>query len=124
MSKNTEKLDKQHRYPWEVIETAVQLHVAENLTYRAIADKMQGFGVDVSHKTIFEWVQKFADNVNTRARKRVARYSVEESYVKCNGEWMYMYQAVDGKKAAVGVFLRPRRSLALAKKFFKKTLEN
>ncbi|MES2615599.1 MAG: DDE-type integrase/transposase/recombinase [Bdellovibrionota bacterium] len=123
MPNPTEKLDKQHRYPWPVIETAVHLHLFHKLTYRSISEKMLGFGVEVSHKTIFEWVQKFSSDINVKTRKSSQVYSIEESYVKCNGEWRYMYRAHDSKKFTIGVFLRAKRSLLSAKSFFKKNLE-
>ena len=115
------KLDKQHRYPWPVIETAVHLHLSQGLTYRSVSEKMENLGVIVSHKTVFEWVQKFADEVKIKKiSKAPATYSVEESYVKCNGEWMYMYCA-HSKSAIVGVFLRAKRNMVAANNFFKKS---
>lgn len=124
MSEKKEKLDKQHRYPWAVIEVAVQLHVIHNLTYRSISEKMLEFGVEVSHKTIFEWSQKFSQEISFKMRKRPSSYSIEESYVKCNGAWKFMYRAVDHKNITIGIFMREKRNLVSAKSFFKKNLEN
>ena len=59
-----ERIDKQHRYPWAVIETAVQLYFQQNMTFRSVSEKMLAHGVEVSHKTVYEWVQKFGDNVS------------------------------------------------------------
>lgn len=123
MSEKKEKIDKQHRYPWPVIETAVQLHVVQGLTYRSVSEKMENLGVIVSHKTVFEWVQKFANSVNTKNRRRATSYSIEECEVKCNGEEMFMYRAYDSKKSTLGVILRHSKGLAAAKSFFKKNLE-
>lgn len=122
MSASQEKLDKQHRYPWPVIETAVQLYSHQGLTYRAISEKLASQGVDVSHKTVYEWVQKFSDKISSKARRRVSSYDVEESYIKCNGNWMYMYRACDRQSATLAVYLHEKKNLTRAKSFFKKTV--
>src|SRR3989338_1741444 len=111
MSTNSEKLDKQHRYPWPVIETAVQFYTQQNMTYRAISEKLASHGVAVSNKTVYEWVQKFSDKVSSKARKRTSNYDVDESYIKCNGNWMYMYRASDKQRTTLSVYLRDKKNL-------------
>jgi transposase-like protein len=123
MSKKEESLNKQHRYPWPVIETAVKLALGDQLAYRAVSEKMAEMGVSVSHKTVFEWAQKFQDVVDLKTRRRGVNYSLEESYVKCNNNWMYMYRAVASKDATLGVFLRERKSMISAKKYFEKQFQ-
>ncbi len=119
-----EKLDKQHRYPWPVIETAIQWYQKEELTYRAVSDKLQGHGIGVSHKTIFEWVQKFGETVSKKAKMRIVKlgWGVEETYVKVNGDWKYMYRAIDKKSNTLNLVFRERRNLNSAKTFLKKAL--
>jgi transposase-like protein len=111
-----ERLDKQHRYPWAVI---------EYMTYRSVAERLLQHGVDVSHKTVFEWVQKFGEVVTKKAKKRPAKspYSVEEAYVKVNGDWKYMYGAVDKGGNILNAVFKDRRNLASAKAFLKKAVE-
>ncbi|MBM3381198.1 MAG: IS6 family transposase [Betaproteobacteria bacterium] len=124
----TERLDKQHRYPWEVIELAVTWYQRDNLTYRAVSDKLMQHGVEVSHKTVFEWVQKFGEVVSRKpkraARERSSGMQVEESYVKVNGEWKYMYRSTDSKGNMVNAVLRSRRNLASARSFLKRATED
>lgn len=122
----TERLDKQHRYPWAAIETAVRWYQKEGLTYRAVSTKLLNHGMEVSHKTVYEWVQKFGDVVGKKSRRRLnkASWDVEESYVKVNGEWKYMYRAVDGKDNTLDLVFRPKRNLASARSFLKKQLSN
>lgn len=122
MSVLKERLDKQHRYPWPVIETAVQFYTQQHMTYRAISEKLADHGIEVSHKTIYEWVQKFSDKVSTKSRRRGSNYNVEESYIKCNGNWMYMYRAADKQRATLSVYLRDKKNLTSAKSFFKKNV--
>jgi len=119
----TEKIHKQHRYPWAVIETAIQFYYNENMTFRSVAEKMLGHGIVVSHKTVYEWVQKFSENIKQKNRKRASVYDIDESYVKCNGEWKYMYRAHDRQSATLDVFMNEVKNKARAKSFFKKSLE-
>ncbi|MEN9825433.1 MAG: hypothetical protein RI953_1178 [Pseudomonadota bacterium] len=120
----TERIDKQHRYPWEVIELAVIWYQRDHLTYRAVSDKLMQHGVEVSHKTVFEWVQKFGDVVSSRPKRnqktRNSPLNIDESYVKVNGEWKYMYRSTDGRGNILNAVLRNRRNLASAKSFLKR----
>jgi transposase-like protein len=120
-----ERLDKQHRYPWEVIELAVNWYQKENLTFRAVSDKLNTHGVEVSHKTVFEWVQKFGPTVAKKTKKKVVQseYDIQEDYVKVNGEWKYMYEAVDKGGSTLNAVFRSRKNMASAKAFLKKVLE-
>lgn len=122
MSVIKEKLDKQHRYPWAIIETAVQFYTQQNMTYRGISEQLAFHGIDVSHKTVYEWVQKFSDKVNSKTRKKNPNYEIEESYIKCNGNWMYMYRATDKQQTTLNVYLREKKNLTSAKSFFKKNM--
>lgn len=120
---NKERIDKQHRYPWAVIETAVQSYFQQNMTFRSVSEKMLSHGVEVSHKTIYEWVQKFGENIEKKSRKRIPNYEVEESYIKCNGDWKYMYRARDRQNSTLSIYMRDKKNLTSAKSFFKKSLE-
>ncbi|MEY3901313.1 MAG: hypothetical protein RL189_619 [Pseudomonadota bacterium] len=123
----TERIDKQHRYPWEVIELAVMWYQRDHLTYRAVSDKLMQHGVEVSHKTVFEWVQKFGDVISRKPRRSIksikSSLNIEESYVKVNGEWKYMYRSTDGKGNILNAVLRNRRNLASAKSFLKRAAD-
>lgn len=121
MTVKRERIDKQHRYPWPVIEAAVRFYNSDNMTYRAISEKLSSSGVHVSHKTVYEWVQKFTSNVKNKSARRASAYSVEESHVKCNGEWCFLYRAHDKQNSTVGVHLRKSKNISSAKNFFKKT---
>lgn len=124
----TERIDKQHRYPWEVIELAVIWYQRDNLTYRAVSEKLMQHGVEVSHKTVFEWVQKFGDVVSNKQRRNSrplkSNLNIEESYVKVNGEWKYMYRSTDGRGNILNAVLRSRRNLASAKSFLMKSADD
>ena len=120
-----QRIDKQHRYPWEVIELAVTWYQRDQLTYRAVSEKLLQHGVEVSHKTVFEWVQKFGSVVAQKPRRPnkalKSGFLVEESYVKLNGEWKYMYRSTDSKGNILNAVVRDRRNLASARSFLKRS---
>ena len=125
----TEKLEKQHRYPWQVIELAVMWYNKYPLPYRAISDMLSDHGVQVSHKTVFEWVQKFGPIVTKKMKKKLAdkpttKFAVDENYVKVNGEWRHLYTALDKDGDLVDAVVRGKKDLTGARAFLKKSVES
>jgi len=47
-----------------------------------------------------------------------SRWFVDETYVKVNGVWRYVYRAVDQHGQVIDVFVSPQRDLAAARRFF------
>jgi len=123
----SEHLEKRHRYPWPVIETSVRWYHVRNLSYREVAEKLVRHGVDVTHKTIFEWVQKFSDSIENVNKKRIIKpdsWTVEESYVTCNGKWKYMYCAVDKNHRVLDILLRDTRHRSSASVVLRKLMND
>src|SRR5690242_16061548 len=87
------------RFPPEVIVVAVRWYLRFNLSYRDVEELLAERGVEVDHVTVFRWVQRFAPLLADAARfTRHApgdRWYVDETYVKVNGAWRYVYRAVD-----------------------------
>ena len=56
-------------------------------------------GVEVDHVTVYRWAQRFtpllADAARFARRSPGDRWFVDETYVKVNGVWRYVYRAVD-----------------------------
>jgi transposase-like protein len=50
------------------------------------------------------------------------RWFVDETYVKVNGVWRYVYRAVDEHGQVIDVLLSPRRDAAAARRFFIRAL--
>jgi len=59
-----------------------------------------------------------------RPRRHVPgdRWFVDETYVKVNGRWTYLYRAVDQYGQVIDVWLSARRDLTAARTFFTRTL--
>lgn len=117
------KINKGYRFPWEIIEKAVLLHKKENLTLRAISEKINYLGVHVSHKTIFEWLNKFSDSIKIKKIKKEKNYSIDVSEVRCNGKNMFMYKALNSKNKPIELFFFNHKNMKLAKKCLVQMIE-
>jgi transposase, IS6 family len=82
-----------------VIVVAVRWCLRYGLSYRDLEDLLAERGVEVDYVSVYRWVQRFTPLLGDAAR--FARRSpgdrcfVDESYVKVNGVWRYVYRVVD-----------------------------
>jgi IS6 family transposase len=114
------------RFPPEVIVVAVRWYLRYNLSYRDVEELLAERGVEVDHVTVYRWVQLFAPLLADAAR--FARYCpgdrwfVDETYVKVNGVWRYVYRAIDQYGQVIDVLVSARRDAAAARRFFTRAL--
>src|SRR6185369_15066553 len=87
------------RFPAEAIVLAVRWYLRFGLSYRAVEELLAERGIDVDHVTVHRWVQRFtpllADAARFARHGPGDRWFVDETYVKVNGVWRYVYRAVD-----------------------------
>jgi transposase-like protein len=73
------------------------------------------------------WVQRFVPEFERRwnrfSRQSGRSWRVDETYIKVRGIWTYLYRAVDREGNTVDFRLSPRRDVAAAKLFFRKSLK-
>ena len=91
------------RFPREVISVAVRWYLRYGLSYRDVEELLAERGVDVDHVPGDRWY-------------------VDETYVKVNGRWTYLYRAVDQHGQVIDVRLSTRRDLTAARTFFTRAL--
>jgi transposase-like protein len=112
------------RFPAEVIVVAVRWYLRYNLSYRDVEELLLERGVEVDHVTVYRWVQRFTPLLADAARfTRHApgdRWFVDETYIKVNGVWRYVYRAVDQHGQVIDVFLSRRRDAEAARRFFQR----
>ncbi|MCW2685185.1 MAG: putative transposase, partial [Mycobacterium sp.] len=81
-------------------------------------------GVDVDHVTVFRWVQRFvpllADAARFARRSPGDRWFVDETYVKVNGVWRYVYRAIDQDGQVIDVLVSTHADSA--RRFFQRAL--
>jgi putative transposase len=115
------------RFPAEIISHCVWLYFRFSLSYRDVEEIMAKRGVIVTCETIRDWCQKFGGTYAKRLRSRAARlgdrWHLDEVYLSINGEWQYLWRAVDQDGDVLDILVQPRRNKHAAKKFFRKLLK-
>jgi transposase-like protein len=114
------------RFPPEVIVVAVRWYLRFNLSYRDVEELLVERGVEVDHVTVYRWVQRFTPLLGDAARfcrhSPGDRWHVDETYVKVNGVWRYVYRAVDQYGRVIDVLVSARRDADAARRFFRRAL--
>ena len=104
------------RYPAEVITLAVRSYLRYNLSYRDLEELLAERGIVVDHTSIYRWVARFTPLFIDAARpcRHVPgdRWQVDETYVKVDGAWRYLYRALDQFGQVIDVYASRRRGTA------------
>ena len=105
---------------------AVRWYLRYGLSYRDVEELLAERGIEVDHVTVYRWVQRFTPLFADAAR--FARHSpgdrcfVNETYVKVNGVWRYVYRAVDQHGQVIDVLVSASRDGQAARRFFRRAL--
>ncbi|WP_082146656.1 IS6 family transposase [Halostagnicola sp. A56] len=73
---------------------AVRLH-STGCSIRETQAILRLVGVERSHQAIWYWVHRLADSVPDPPRASPSRVAVDETAVKINGDWPWVYAAID-----------------------------
>jgi transposase-like protein len=115
-----------YRFPDEVIALAVRWYLRYRLSYADMAEWLAERGVTVDPSTIYDWVHTFTPRFIDAARAHRApvgqRWRVDETYLKIDGRWRYVFRASDEYGQIVDVYLSDRRNTAAARAFFEQSL--
>src|SRR5207302_10392346 len=116
-----------YRWPADVILTAVRWYMAYPLSSRQVLELPAERGIDVSHRTVLNWVQTLGPQLAAEVRRRrgpVGRYwFVDEVFLFRKGQKRYLYRAIDEDGVVVDVLLREHRDTASAEAFFRQAIE-
>lgn len=99
-----------------------------SLSYRDLEEMASIRGATIDHATLQRWVIKFVSLIDMRVRKYKKAvgnsWRMDETYIKVNGSWVYLYRAVDSLGNTIEFLLRKYRDAAAAKAFFRKAFKN
>ena len=73
---------------------AVRLH-ATGCSLRETEAILHLLDVQRSHQAIWQWVHRLADSVSDLPSAQPTRVAVDETAVKINGEWSWLYTTID-----------------------------
>ena len=93
------------------------------LSLRDLPEMFLVRGIVFSHEVVRDWETKLtpalAENLRHRRRGKAGRsWYTDETYIKVNGQWRYLYRAIDRSGALVDVMFSEHRDMAAAKAFF------
>ena len=112
------------RFPAEVILWAVRWYLQFPISYRDLERMLADRGVQVDHTTMYRWVQRFAPELEKRMRRHLRpclwSWHVDETYLRVDGQWRYLYRAVDGAGQTIDFLLSAKRDKKAAKRFFRR----
>lgn len=111
-----------------IILWAVRWYCKYGISYRELQEMLAERGVNVDHTSICRWVQRYAPEMEKRLRwywkplTGRGTLHIDETYVKVNGRWAYLYRAVDSVGHTLDFYLSPQRNSKAAYRFLTKLL--
>lgn len=111
----------------EIIMLFVYMKCRFSLSYRELEEMASIRGAKIDHATLQRWLIKFAPLIDREVRKRKRpignNWRMDETYIKVNGKWVYLYRAIDSCGDTIEFLLRKHRDAAAAKAFFRKAFK-
>jgi len=111
----------------EIIVLFVYMKCRFSLSYRELEEMMIIRRAEIDHSTLQRWVKRFVPLIDKRVRRRKkvvnGSWRMDETYIKLNGKWVYLYRAVDSQGNTIDFLLRSRRDVAAPKAFFRKAFK-
>ncbi|WP_121743160.1 IS6 family transposase [Natronorubrum halophilum] len=102
---------------------AVRLH-ATGCSLRETTIILAELGVERSHGAVWNWVHRLADSGRDPPEAQPKRVAVDETAVKINGEWSWVYAAIDTEtKLILDVAVFGQRGTDLAAAFLHRLTE-
>jgi putative transposase len=110
-------------FPSDIVLQVVLWRLRYKLSFRDLAEMFLERGFVFTHEAVREWEARFALLLAAQLRaKRSGQagrsWYVDETYVKVNGAWCYLYRAIDRDGNLVDSMLSETRDMDAAQRFF------
>jgi transposase-like protein len=114
--------------PTDVALLVVLWRLRYKLSLRDVAEMFLTRGFTFTHETVRAWEERFAPLLSVRLKakrrgKAGRKWHVDETYIKVEGRWCYLYRAIDADGNLVETMLSPTRDMDGAKALFSCALE-
>jgi putative transposase len=111
------------QFPTDIVLLVVLWRLRYKLSLRDLAEMFLVRGFEFTHEAVRDWEAKFAplliEQLRARRTGKAGRpWYVDETYVRVNGRWHYLYRAIDRDGNLVDSMLSEKRDMAAAKRFF------
>src|SRR3979411_303212 len=107
---------------------AVRWYLRYSLSLRDIEELLEERGLGADHTTVWRWVQRYAPELEQRLRRHLKptnrSWRVDETYIRVQGRWCYLYRAIDSTGATIDFLLSALRDAAAAKRLFRMALSD
>src|ERR671911_3237249 len=110
------------QYPSDVIALVVLWRLRYKLSLRDLPEMFARRGIVFSSEAVREWEAKLTPALaeDLRRRGKVGRsWYVDETYLKVQGRWCYLYRAIDRNGNLVDVLFSEYRDMRAARAFFR-----
>jgi putative transposase len=112
------------QYPTDFVCLVVLWRFRCKLSLRDLAEMFLQRGLSFTHEAVREWESKLAPRLSDTLRKRRhggvgQSWYVDETYLKVQGQWCYLYRAIDRDGCLVDARLSDTRDPAAAKVCFR-----
>jgi len=113
--------------PTDVVLLVVLWRLRYKLSLRDVAEMFLERGFVFTHETVRDWEARFAPLLAAQLRiKRRGmagtKWHADETYIKVNGRWCYLYRAIDRAGNLVDARLSQTRDMDAAQRFFRQAL--
>lgn len=119
---------KGRHFSRDIILWAVRWYCKYGISYRELQEMLAERGISVDHTTLYRWVQRYAPEMEKRLRwygrqpSGFSSWHLDETYIKVNGKWAYLYRAIDSRGCTIDFYLSSRRNSKAAYRFMRKLL--
>ena len=116
------------QYPTDMVLLVVLWRLRYKLSLRDLAEMFLARGFVFSHEAVRDWEARFAPllTAQLRAKRRDTAgtsWHADETYLRVDGRWCYLYRAIDRDGNLVEALLSETRDMAAARRFFAQALE-
>jgi putative transposase len=112
------------QYPTDVVCLVVLWRFRYKLSLRDLVEMFLQRGIIFTHEAVRDWEAKLAPLLSDVLRKRRhgtagKSWYVDETYLRVQGRWCYLYRAIDRDGHLIDARLRDTRDLTAAEAFFR-----
>jgi putative transposase len=112
------------QFPTDIVLLVVLWRLRYKLSLRDLAEMFLERGFEFTHEAVRDWEARFAPLITQKLRaqrkgKAGKSWYCDETYIKVNGKWCYLYRAIDIDGNLIDSMLSEHRDMEAAKRFFK-----